>query len=75
MVYTDGITEARDQMGELYGDGRLATVLAAHSRSVSALLDGLLEDVMRFQSGQPRDDIALVTVAVPDDPSDQSPVT
>jgi phosphoserine phosphatase RsbU/P len=75
VMYTDGVTEARSKGGEFYGDGRLATLLAAHSGSVSALSEGLVEEVMKFQSGQPRDDIALVTVAVPDDPSDQSPVT
>jgi phosphoserine phosphatase RsbU/P len=74
VMYTDGVTEARSKGGEFYGDGRLATLLAAHSGSVSALLDGLLEEAMKFQSGQSRDDIALVAVAVPDDRSDQSPV-
>ncbi len=71
VVYTDGVTEARSPHGEFYGDVRLATFLATHGASTLDLADNLLEKVLEFQSGQPRDDIALVTVAVPHNPGDQ----
>ena len=68
MAYTDGVTEARSPEGEFYGDDRLVTALATHRGSASTLADGLLEEVMEFQAGQPRDDIALVAVAVLNNP-------
>jgi sigma-B regulation protein RsbU (phosphoserine phosphatase) len=64
-VNTDGVTEARDQNGELYGDDRLAAFLAAGRLSAPALVEGLLDEVMQFQSHRPRDDIAVVVIAVP----------
>jgi sigma-B regulation protein RsbU (phosphoserine phosphatase) len=69
VVYTDGVTEARDQNGDLYGDDRLVASLAAGRLSAPALVEGLLDEVMQFQSQQPRDDIAVVVIAVPGPPS------
>jgi sigma-B regulation protein RsbU (phosphoserine phosphatase) len=68
LVHTDGVTEARSEDGRFYGDDRLRAVLAASRPSVSALVHGILDDVMDFQSQRPRDDIAIVAVAVPDAP-------
>jgi sigma-B regulation protein RsbU (phosphoserine phosphatase) len=68
LAHTDGVTEARNEDGKFYGNDRLRAVLAMSRPSVSALVDGLLDDVMRFQSQRPRDDIAIVAVAVPDGP-------
>jgi sigma-B regulation protein RsbU (phosphoserine phosphatase) len=65
VAYTDGITEARDDQREFYGDHRLRALLAGPRRSASALVGTLLDEVMRFQSQQPRDDIALIAIAVP----------
>jgi phosphoserine phosphatase RsbU/P len=65
VAYTDGITEARKSKSEFYGDHRLRSFLADRRGSPSALVEGLLDDVMRFQSQQPRDDIALIAIAVP----------
>jgi phosphoserine phosphatase RsbU/P len=66
VLHTDGVAEARNQRGDLYGDDRLAAFLVAGPRTVRALVEGLLDDVMQFQSQQPRDDIALVAIAVPE---------
>jgi phosphoserine phosphatase RsbU/P len=66
VMYTDGVTEARNPMGEFYGDERLREFLVAGRLSAPTLVDGLLDEVMQFQSQQPRDDIALVAIAVPD---------
>lgn len=64
VLFTDGVTEARDE-GEMFGERRLVESVAAHTGSAQALTDGVLADVLRYQQGWPRDDIALVTVAVP----------
>ena len=69
LVFTDGVTEARGQMGEFYGDDRLARFLTAERLSAAALVDELLDEVMRFQSQRPRDDIAVVVIEVPKRPS------
>jgi sigma-B regulation protein RsbU (phosphoserine phosphatase) len=69
VLHTDGVTEARNQKGELYGDDRLTKFLVAGRLSAPALVDDLLEEVMQFQSQQSRDDIALVAIAVPRSPS------
>jgi phosphoserine phosphatase RsbU/P len=67
VVYTDGITEARNRQNDLYGDERLRAFLAGSRRSATVLVDGLLDEVMGFQSQEARDDIALVAIAVPRD--------
>ncbi|MDY7229622.1 SpoIIE family protein phosphatase [Hyalangium rubrum] len=60
--YTDGLTEARDAGGKLYGTQRLgAAVQANASLSAEALRDAILADVRAFSAGQPqRDDITVV---------------
>ena len=62
LLYTDGVTEARRD-GELYGEQRLREVAAKHDPADVA--DAVLEDVLAFQAGSPRDDIAVVTLSVP----------
>jgi sigma-B regulation protein RsbU (phosphoserine phosphatase) len=60
--YTDGLTEARDAMGKLYGTQRLAAAVQANAHlSAEALRDALLADARAFSAGQPqRDDITVV---------------
>jgi sigma-B regulation protein RsbU (phosphoserine phosphatase) len=70
LIHTDGVTEARNEDGEFYGDDRMKALLAALPASAPALVDGLLDDVMQFQSQQPRDDIAIVAVGLPAAPAD-----
>ncbi|WP_262320279.1 PP2C family protein-serine/threonine phosphatase [Acidiferrimicrobium sp. IK] len=65
VVYTDGVTEARSPEGEFYDDERLVAWLAEHPGSADAVAEGILREVVEFQSGRPRDDIAVVAVAVP----------
>jgi phosphoserine phosphatase RsbU/P len=64
-AYTDGITEAKNDQSGFYGDHRLMAFLTDPPASPSAVVDGLLDEVMQFQSQQPRDDIALIVIAVP----------
>ncbi len=72
VMYTDGVTEARRGNGELYGEERLTAFLAPERQSARNLVDELLEEVVQFQSQQLRDDIALIAIAVPRQPSAHS---
>ena len=63
MMYTDGVTEGR-RAQEFYGDARLRRALATH-RVAARPAEDVLDDVMDFQRGVARDDIAVVAVRVP----------
>jgi sigma-B regulation protein RsbU (phosphoserine phosphatase) len=64
LLFTDGVLEARHG-DELYGDQRLAAWLAAHPGGAEAVSTGLLDEVLGFQGGVPRDDIVILAVRVP----------
>lgn len=64
LLYTDGVTEARLD-GELFGEDRLHACVAKHVGSAAGVIDGVMRDVMDFQQGDPRDDIAIVAVRAP----------
>jgi serine phosphatase RsbU (regulator of sigma subunit) len=65
LMFTDGITEATDETDEMFGDDRLAALLAqlAPGRSARAILDGVLQEVDSFRRGQMgTDDITAVAI-------------
>ncbi|NLC58750.1 MAG: SpoIIE family protein phosphatase [Armatimonadetes bacterium] len=66
VLYTDGVTEARDAEGAFYGAERLrAVALAHHHRDVTTLRNLIMADVRRFTGARPlADDIALVVVGI-----------
>ena len=64
LLVTDGVTEAR-RGSELFGDARVADVLRTGGDSADAVVDDLLGQVLDYQAGSPRDDIAIVTLRVP----------
>ncbi len=64
VLYTDGVCEVRREM-EFYGEDSLRTLIARRAESAATTTDAILDDVLAFQSGQPRDDIAVVVVRVP----------
>lgn len=64
VLYTDGVTEGR-RGREQYGDGRLLACVRRNSGSAQTIVDAVLADVLDFQSGCPRDDVAVVAVGVP----------
>jgi sigma-B regulation protein RsbU (phosphoserine phosphatase) len=65
VFYTDGVTEGR-RGREFYGEERLAEQLRARrADGAAAVAGGIVEDVVAFQGGVPRDDIAIVVLAVP----------
>jgi phosphoserine phosphatase RsbU/P len=64
LLYTDGVTEGRRD-GEFYGDERIARAMRDRPATATALAHAVLTDVLDFQGGYPRDDIAIVAVRVP----------
>ncbi len=64
LVYTDGVTEAMNADGELFGDDRLAALLAATDvERAEALRDLVLAEVAAFAGDQPpSDDITVAVV-------------
>jgi sigma-B regulation protein RsbU (phosphoserine phosphatase) len=66
LLYTDGISEARDGDDEELGEERLAAFLRDHrSLDARALHQALLEEVTRFTKGRGfQDDATLLVVAV-----------
>ena len=63
-LYTDGLTEARDPHGRLYGLERLKTALAGyHDLAAPETLEAIWDDVAAFRSGTPpSDDATLLLV-------------
>jgi len=63
LLYTDGITEARNRSGTFLGPGALERVLAATAdEEIEAVTDAVLHQTAAFRRGAPEDDI-LVCVA------------
>lgn len=65
LLYTDGVTEAR-RGREFYGDDRLLSALERRrGMAASDLAQDLVSEIVDFQAGLPRDDIAVVVIQVP----------
>lgn len=63
VLFTDGVIEARNERGELFGDDRLHdAVVNAPTSSAQGIVDAVLERVHSFQSGKAADDIAIVVI-------------
>ena len=63
LLFTDGVTEARDHENNLFGESRLIDVLEKQSSSASAkdILNSVIGEVKEFQhSNLQRDDITIV---------------
>ncbi len=63
---SDGILDAENAQGEMYGSERLSQLLTADSeRSASQVADAILADVTRFQDGKDRfDDETIIVLRV-----------
>jgi len=66
VAYTDGITEAENRHGELWGQQRLENLLRSCRRKTpEQIVEGILESVTTFAQGQPQgDDMTLVVIGV-----------
>ena len=72
VFYTDGITEARDASGDVFGEERLVEALVGLTgRPAARIADGIIDAARRFSGARLRDDVAVVVVRVPDDAADE----
>jgi len=65
LLFTDGITEAMDVTGEMFGDARLAALFTqlAYGRTARGIVDGLAHELQTFRGGQAgRDDVTAVVI-------------
>lgn len=70
LLYSDGVTEARSPDGALYGDERLADVLArARGLPASALVKAVEDELFEHSAGSTHDDVALLAVRVVEVPA------
>ncbi|HET9733334.1 MAG TPA: GAF domain-containing SpoIIE family protein phosphatase [Acidimicrobiales bacterium] len=72
VLYTDGVTEARDAHGTLFGARRLQHLLASCAgRTADGVARRVDVAVMDHQDGRNKDDVAVLVLRVP--PSRQAP--
>jgi phosphoserine phosphatase RsbU/P len=66
VLYTDGITEAMDADGELFGDTALAHVLASQQHlDAAGIRERVLREVMAFVGdAEPHDDMTMVVIKI-----------
>ena len=64
LFYSDGLVEAHDPQGEMFGFPRLRALVAEHDEEEHSLVDFLLEELYSFvgESWEQEDDITLVTL-------------
>jgi serine phosphatase RsbU (regulator of sigma subunit)/CheY-like chemotaxis protein/anti-sigma regulatory factor (Ser/Thr protein kinase) len=71
ICYSDGLSEARNVHGEVFGEGRLVQELAPYYQAnwgANALVELVYASVLRFVGEQPlADDLTLVVAKVPED--------
>jgi sigma-B regulation protein RsbU (phosphoserine phosphatase) len=63
VFYTDGITEAQNSSGELFGLERLDSVLSECRDDATELIQAVLASVEEFTAGQPAGDDRTLLVA------------
>jgi len=70
LLYTDGLTEARNPADEEYGEERLSNLAGdRHVPRPRALVDACLDDLTTFLSGTPlKDDLTLMAICRTDGP-------
>jgi serine phosphatase RsbU (regulator of sigma subunit) len=63
LLYSDGVTDARNPVGEAFGDDRLHAVLARTDGDPRVAVDEVLKSLEAFAAGsEPYDDITLMAV-------------
>jgi serine phosphatase RsbU (regulator of sigma subunit) len=67
VLYTDGVTEARSPDGDFFGEGRLRQLLSSCAgRDAVTFARRIKDDVLDFQEGSPRDDLAVLVLRARD---------
>ena len=63
IFFSDGITDAENNKGDMFGDDRLkAVVQKNHQKSATKIADAILAEVTKFQNGKERFDDETVVV-------------
>ncbi|MGB7189038.1 MAG: SpoIIE family protein phosphatase [Acidobacteriaceae bacterium] len=63
IFFSDGITDAENDKGEMFGDDRLKTVVQKnHQKSASKIADAILSEVGKFQHGKEHFDDETVVI-------------
>jgi serine phosphatase RsbU (regulator of sigma subunit) len=64
-LYTDGVTEARNRAGDLFGEERLMAILAENrSHTPEQIKRSVLEAVGTHSQGNTEDDVTLLCIAI-----------
>ncbi len=64
LLYSDGLVEAHDPKGEMFGFPRLRALVAEHAAEERSLEEALLEELYSFvgEGWEQEDDITLLTL-------------
>ncbi|MFZ3469828.1 PP2C family protein-serine/threonine phosphatase [Streptomyces sp. 2.9] len=68
LLYTDGVTEARDRAGHFYPLAARVPVLATDP---AGLARAVWRDLQTFSGGGPRDDVALLVLSLDEEPDEE----
>ncbi len=67
VLYTDGLTEARNRSGQEFGEQRVVDVIASKGGTpAGSLKESLIEAVQQFKDGSFQDDLTLVVLSLHD---------
>lgn len=65
LFYTDGVTEAKNENKEEYGEARLINCLKQNRvKKSEELVDAIINDVKAFSHQRPQDDMTLLVIKV-----------
>jgi serine phosphatase RsbU (regulator of sigma subunit) len=63
VLYTDGVTEAKNAQGDLFSDDRLRDAMRGHRGSAESLAQKIVEAVQRFSGNDVQsDDLTLMVI-------------
>lgn len=72
-AFTDGVTEAQDCTGDLFGRARTMAVIGAPQAPLSEMIDRLVAAVRAFEAGaEASDDLTILAVRRPDLQADEA---
>lgn len=68
LLYTDGVTEAQNRLGDQFGRDRLPSIVVANRGASSGeIVEAVRDAVREFKNGRPQaDDLTLIAVKVPE---------